>query len=176
MMKRFLSILGLAGLPMVLAACTGGGLYGNASTATPISTVAPIASTPSAPATQTPPAPAVSVSVADDGRLGEILINPDGRTLYYFVPERGGIIVCTGACTNFWPPSLTASGNASPISGAGLIGKLSVVARPGGAAQLSYNNWPLYTFSGDEEAGQTNGQGVVGFGGTWFVATPGLKS
>ena len=174
-MKRILPIIGFAALPILLAACTGGGLYGTAPTTTPVSTSAPTAAA-SAPAAATPAAPAASVSVADDGRLGEILINPDGRTLYYFVPERGGMIVCTGTCTNFWPPSLTATGNASPIAGAGVIGQLSVIARPGGAAQLSYNSWPLYTFSGDKAAGQTNGQGVVGFGGTWFVATPGLKA
>lgn len=175
-MKRLFPIIGLAVLPILLAACTGGGLYGSAPTATPISTVAPNASVPTSPATPTSAAPAASVSVADDAHLGEILVNPEGRTLYYFVPERGGMIVCTGACTNFWPPSLTATGNASPIAGTGVIGQLSVVARPGGAAQLSYNNWPLYTFSGDKAAGQANGQGVVGFGGSWFVATPGLKA
>ena len=175
-MKRLVSVLGLAALPILLAACTGGGLYGNAPTATPVSTSAPGAVIPSAPATAMPATPAASVSVADDSHLGQILINPDGRTLYYFVPERGGMIVCTATCTNFWPPVLTATSSASPIAGAGVTGQLSVIARPGGAAQLSYNNWPLYTFSGDKAAGQTNGQGVVGFGGSWFVATPGLKS
>ena len=175
-MKRLFPIIGLAVFPILLAACTGGGLYGNAPTATPISTVVPNATAPTSPATPTSAGPAASVSVADDARLGEILTNPDGRTLYYFVPERGGMIVCTGACTNFWPPSLTATGNASPVAGTGVIGQLSVITRPGGAPQLSYNNWPLYTFSGDKAAGQANGQGVVGFGGSWFVATPGLKS
>ena len=175
-MKRLFPIVGLAVLPILLAACTGGGLYGNAPTATPVSPVAPQASVPTSPATPTPAAPAASVSATSDTRLGEILIDPQGRTLYYFVPERGGMIVCTGTCTNFWPPSLTATGNASPIAGSGVIGQLGVITRPGGAAQLSYNNWPLYTFSGDKAAGQANGQGVVGFGGTWFVATPGLKA
>jgi len=175
-MKRLFPIVGLAVLPILLAACTGGGLYGNAPTAMPVSTVAPNLSIPTGPAAATPAAVAASVNVASDARLGDILINPEGRTLYYFVPERGGTIVCTGTCTNFWPPSLTATGNASPIAGMGVIGQVGVIARPGGAAQLSYNNWPLYTFSGDKAAGQANGQGVVGFGGTWFVATPGLKA
>jgi predicted lipoprotein with Yx(FWY)xxD motif len=173
-MKRLFSILGLFLLPIFVAACTGVGSYGNAPSPTssgPAAAIATAAPNPSAPAT---PATA-SVSVADDARLGEILINPDGRTLYYFVPERGGMIVCTGACTNFWPPSVTPTGSASPVAGAGLIGKLGVIARAGGIAQVTYNDWPLYTFSGDKAAGQTNGQGVVGFGGTWFVATAGLK-
>jgi predicted lipoprotein with Yx(FWY)xxD motif len=175
-MKRFFPLGGLVLLPILLAACTGGGLYGNAPTATPVSTFAPNVSVPGDPATATPAAVAASVAVASDARLGDILINPEGRTLYYFVPERGGTIVCTGTCTNFWPPSLTATGSVSPITGTGVIGRLGVIARPGGAAKLSYNNWPLYTFSGDKAAGQVNGQGVVGFGGTWFVATPGLKA
>jgi len=175
-MKRLFPIVGLAVLPILLAACTGGGLYGNAPTASPVSTVTPNVSIPTSAATATPAAVAASVGVASDARLGDILINPEGRTLYYFVPERGGTIVCTGTCTNFWPPSLTATGNVSPIAGTGANGQLGVIARPGGAAQLSYNNWPLYTFSGDKAAGQANGQGVVGFGGTWFVATPGLKA
>ena len=159
-MRRLFWVLGLSLLPIFVAACTGAGSYGTAP-----------APNPSTPATT----PTASVSLADDARLGQILINPDGRTLYYFVPERGGMIVCTGACTNFWPPSVTPTGSASPVAGAGLIGKLGVITRAGGIAQLSYNDWPLYTFSGDKAAGQTNGQGVVGFGGTWFVATPGLK-
>ena len=175
-MKRLFPIVGLAVLPILLAACTGGGLYGNTPTATAVSSVAPNVSIPTGPATATPGAVAASVNVASDPRLGDILINPEGRTLYYFVPERGGTIVCTATCTNFWPPSLAATGNVSPIAGTGVIGPLGVIARPGGAAQLSYNNWPLYTFSGDKAAGQANGQGVVGFGGTWFVATPGLKA
>ena len=87
-------------------------------------------------------------------------------------PERGGRIVCSGACTTYWPPSYSATGN--PAAGAGVIGRLTVIMR-GGGDQLVYNNWPLYTFAGDSAAGQTNGQGVVGFGGKWLVATPSLR-
>jgi len=107
-------------------------------------------------------------------RLGTILANPQGRTLYYFLPERGGKIVCSSsACTTYWPPSITAGGN--PTGGAGVTGQLGLIARAGGAQQITYNTWPLYTFSGDSAADQTNGQGVVGFGGKWLVATPGLQ-
>ncbi len=109
-----------------------------------------------------------------NARLGTILANAQGRTLYYFVPERGGKIVCSSsACTTYWPPSLNPGGN--PTGGAGVTGQLGLIARGGGAQQITYSTWPLYTFAGDSAAGQTSGQGVVGFGGKWLVATTGLQ-
>jgi len=104
--------------------------------------------------------------------LGTVLVNAQGRTLYYFVPERGDRVVCTGQCTNAWPPLFSAS--MAPTAGAALPGQLGVVARAG-SEQITYNHWPLYTFAGDGGPDQTNGQGVFGFGGKWFVATPRLQ-
>jgi predicted lipoprotein with Yx(FWY)xxD motif len=104
--------------------------------------------------------------------LGAILVNAQGRTLYYFVPERGGRIVCTGQCTGFWPPLLTAS--MAPTASTALPGQLGVIGRSGGD-QVTYNRWPLYTFAGDKAPDQTNGQGVLGFGGRWYVAAPSLQ-
>ncbi|MDQ6885238.1 MAG: hypothetical protein M3077_13555 [Candidatus Dormibacteraeota bacterium] len=110
--------------------------------------------------------------VANNMGLGAILVNPQGRTLYYFVPERGGRIVCVGQCTNVWPPLFATS--MAPTAGAALPGQLGVVARAG-SEQVTYNHWALYTFAGDTRPDQTNGQGVFGFGGKWFVATPRLQ-
>jgi predicted lipoprotein with Yx(FWY)xxD motif len=160
-MKRQLWIVGL---PIFLAACSApGGLYGSA----------PAASTaPSAAATA--PATTATVLATQNGGLGTILTNAQDRTLYYFLPERGGKIVCSSsACVGYWPPSLNGSGN--PTGGAGVTGQLGLITRAGGAQQVTYNTWPLYTFSGDSAAGQTNGQGVIGFGGKWLVASPGLQ-
>ena len=182
-MRRLL--LTIVGFPLFLAACTGAGSgpYGGGAAVTPsprtaasgpsaapVATPAPVAATPA----PTPPGPTpVAVSLLARGStLGTVLADPRGRTLYYFVPERGGRIVCSGACTTYWPPSYSATGN--PAAGAGVIGRLTVIMR-GGGDQLVYNNWPLYTFAGDSAAGQTNGQGVVGFGGKWLVATPSLR-
>jgi len=160
-MKRLLWIVGL---PIFLAACGApGGLYSAAPA--PSSTAATPAPTPATPA---------SVLAAANAQLGTILTNAQGRTLYYFLPERGGKIVCSSsACTTYWPPSLTASGN--PTGGAGVTGQLGLVMRAGGGDQITYSTWPLYTFAGDKAAGQTTGQGVVAFGGKWLVATPGLQ-
>src|SRR5205807_7830659 len=98
---------------------------------TPVATPAPTA-TPAAPA---------SVSAAQNMRLGTILTNSQGRTLYYFLPERGGKIVCSsGACTTYWPPSLTTGSN--PTGGAGVTGQLALIARANGAQQITHNGWP----------------------------------
>ncbi len=174
-MKRLLWIVGL---PIFLAACGApGGLYGSAPATSPAAS-APAASasatpTPIATPTPAPVAPA-SVVATQNPQLGTILANAQGRTLYYFLPERGGKIVCSSsACTTYWPPSLTAGGN--PTGSAGVTGQLGLVMRAGGAQQITYSTWPLYTFAGDSAAGQTSGQGVVGFGGKWLVATPGLQ-
>jgi len=177
-MKRLLWIIGF---PIFLAACGApGGLYG-AAPATSSTASAPAASASANAATPAPtptpaatPAAAASVIATQNARLGTILTNAQGRTLYYFVPERGGKIVCSSsACTTYWPPSLNTGGN--PTGGTGVTGQLGIIARAGGAEQITYNTWPLYTFAGDSAAGQTNGQGVVGFGGKWLVATPGLQ-
>jgi predicted lipoprotein with Yx(FWY)xxD motif len=177
-MKRLLWIIGF---PIFLAACGApGGLYG-AAPATSSTASAPAASASASPANPAPtptpaatPAAAASVIAGQNARLGTILTDAQGRTLYYFVPERGGKIVCSSsACTTYWPPSLNAGGN--PTGGTGVPGQLGIIARTGGAQQITYNTWPLYTFAGDSAAGQTNGQGVVGFGGKWLVATPGLQ-
>jgi predicted lipoprotein with Yx(FWY)xxD motif len=179
--KRLLWIIGL---PLFLAACTGvyggsgssgssTGLYGSGSTAP--STSPAVAATAAPPATTSAaPAAAAAVVTAQNARLGTILVNAQGRTLYYFVPERGGRLVCTsGACTTYWPPVLSSS-SATPAGGAGVTGQLGVISRASGQ-QITYNRWPLYTFAGDSAAGQTSGQAVVAFGGEWLAATAGLQ-
>jgi predicted lipoprotein with Yx(FWY)xxD motif len=118
----------------------------------------PVAATPSSAA----------VRVASNPSLGSVLTTVDGRTLYYFTPERGGTIACTAQCTQTWPPFITPSGLLT--ANTALPGTLTVLRRTEGA-QVTYSEWPLYTFAGDKVAGDTNGQGVLG---QWFAATPSL--
>ena len=171
--------------PVLLAACGTPSAASSAASTSPAATLsAPPSATPTpeptpsvvatptpAPATA-PPQVAPSVFVANNMALGAVLVNAQRRTLYYFVPERGGRIVCTGQCTGAWPPLFASS--MAPTAGAALPGQLGVVARAS-SEQITYNHWPLYTFAGDRGPDQTNGQGVFGFGGKWFVATPRLQ-
>src|SRR5260370_20358016 len=169
-MNKRVWILGLSlGFAILLAACgsstnpgTGGsgGLYGSTSPT-------PTTATPSASA----PAAAAAVIVTQNMTLGPILTDASGRTLYQFLPEKGGKIVCTGACLSAWPPA----SSSSAVAGPGMTGRLALITRPGDGQQLTYNTWPLYYFSAHTAPAQTKGQGLNGFGGKWLVATPSLQ-
>lgn len=108
----------------------------------------------------------VAVNLAQTS-LGMVLVDGQGRTLYYLTKESASNITCTGQCATTWPPLVVPSGQqVSP--GAGLTSSLTEVSRPDGTKQAAYDNHPLYTYSGDTKAGDTNGQG---FGGVWFALT-----
>ncbi|QIQ05049.1 COG4315 family predicted lipoprotein [Streptomyces liangshanensis] len=112
---------------------------------------------------------AVSVD-ARSGSLGTYLTDSAGRTLYLFASDTGSRSTCDGACAAQWPP-LTASGTAKAGSGV-TGGKLNTIARSDGSRQVTYNGHPLYYFKGDSAAGQTNGEGLNGFGANWYVVSP----
>ena len=95
--------------------------------------------------------------------FGPILSDRDGNTLYMYLPDTPDAATCTGGCAGAWPPYLA---DAETSVGEGTNGDLYGTVAGEGGTQLTYNGHPLYTFSGDSAAGDTNGQGS---GGTWFV-------
>ncbi|MFL6240114.1 MAG: hypothetical protein ACJ735_11550 [Actinomycetes bacterium] len=97
--------------------------------------------------------------------LGSVLANGSGRTLYLLTSD-GAKLGCTGACLSIWQP-LMASGGA-PVAAPGVTGMLSTVSR-GSDKQVTISGHPLYTYTGDSSSGQTTGQGVKSYGGTWWV-------
>jgi predicted lipoprotein with Yx(FWY)xxD motif len=48
---------------------------------------------------------------------------------------------------------------------------LGSIKRGDGTTQVTYNQHPLYYYSGDNQAGQQNGQGINAFGAAWYVVT-----
>jgi len=97
--------------------------------------------------------------------LGRVLVDARGHTLYLFGADRSRKSTCYGACATTWPPFLT---SAAPLAGAGVKqGLLATTKRRDGRLQVLYAGHPLYVFSGDTRAGQTKGQGIKHFGGTW---------
>ena len=101
--------------------------------------------------------------------LGKILVNGQGDTLYLFQADTGTKSNCSGACATNWPP-LT-SGNPTVGKGAS-ASKVGTTKRSDGRTQVTYNGHPVYTYSGDGSAGDTNGQGLNAFGGLWYVVSP----
>jgi predicted lipoprotein with Yx(FWY)xxD motif len=110
------------------------------------------------------------VSVADNPKLGPILVDSKGLTLYDFHKDKGGKSACYGACASTWPP-LTVEGAPKAMSGA-QASQLGTTKRKDGAVQVTYAGWPLYTYAADSKPGDTNGQDVSSFGAQWYALQP----
>lgn len=99
--------------------------------------------------------------------LGSVLVDARGRTLYLFNADPTAKSACYGQCAAVWPPFLTSG---SPLKvGAAKQALLRTAKRKDGTLQVVYAGHPLYFFSGDTRAGQTNGEGIVHFGGSWYA-------
>jgi len=132
---------------------SGSGGYGSAGTA-------PAGSGPSGVATVT----------ATSSKLGMILVDGSGRTLYLFEKDQPNQSACSGACVAAWPVDQSSG---SPKAGSGVKASLlGTISRGDGTTQVTYDHHPLYYYSGDSGAGQQNGQGVDAFGAAWFVVAP----
>jgi predicted lipoprotein with Yx(FWY)xxD motif len=102
--------------------------------------------------------------------LGNVLVDSQGRTIYLFQKDSGTKSTCSGQCAVAWPP-VTMSGK--PTVGSGLTAsKVGTTPRSDGKQQVTYNGHPLYLFQNDQNAGDTNGQGVSAFGAAWYVMSP----
>jgi len=102
-------------------------------------------------------------------KLGMILVNSRGHTLYLFAKDRNGKSACSGSCAKFWPPSLRSG---RPTAGSGVkASMLGTTKRTNGTLQLTYNKHPLYTFTLDKQAGQTKGEGTLAFGARWYAVS-----
>ncbi len=105
--------------------------------------------------------------VTSNSKYGSILTDANGMTLYMFLNDTSTTSTCTGGCATLWPALLT---NGSPVAGTGVDGtKLGTSTRADGGVQVTYNGHPLYYFSSDKAAGDTNGQGIKSI---WYVVSP----
>jgi predicted lipoprotein with Yx(FWY)xxD motif len=152
MRKAFARAALLAALAVAAAACGG-------NDDEPSGTAAPAAPT----TTAAQDAGSATVAVASS-RLGDILVDADGRTLYVFTKDKGDQSACSGECAANWP-ALTGTATAGTGAQAAL---LSTATQADGSSQVTYGGKPLYYFAGDAKPGDTNGQGV---GSVWYAVT-----
>jgi predicted lipoprotein with Yx(FWY)xxD motif len=107
---------------------------------------------------------AATVSTKKVGKLGTILVNSKGFTLYMFVPDKQKKVTCKGNCAVVWPPLKVKKGQ-KPTAGGAAKQKLLGVD----GTVVTYNRWPLYTYVSDTKPGQSKGQGIKQSGGLWYV-------
>lgn len=103
-------------------------------------------------------------------RLGKLLVDGNGRTLYAFTRDsrRKDVCVRIPGCPGTWP-TLRTSG--PPIAGKGVKRSLLGTIRVGDHLQVVYAGHPLYTYTGDFAAAQTTYVGARQFGGRWYALT-----
>jgi predicted lipoprotein with Yx(FWY)xxD motif len=97
--------------------------------------------------------------------LGRVLVDSHGKTLYLWAHDKGRKSTCNGDCAQYWPPLIT-RGTPTALAGA-KANLLGTSRRSDGRRQVTYAGHPLYYFVQDTKAGQTNGEGLTGFGGRW---------
>jgi len=99
--------------------------------------------------------------------VGAVLTDASGRTLYLFEGDRPNVSTLSAAGRAIWPPFTSkAKPAAQGGANAALIGTIS---GSGGAGRVTYDGHPLYYYVGDQDAGQTAGQGLNQFGARWYV-------
>jgi predicted lipoprotein with Yx(FWY)xxD motif len=112
----------------------------------------------------------VATVTAASTKLGMVLVDGSGRTLYLFEKDQPNQSTCSGACAAAWPVDHSSG---PPKAGSGVQASLlGTINRSDNTTQVTYNHHPLYYYSGDSQAGQQNGQGLNNFGAAWFVVAP----
>ena len=110
-----------------------------------------------------PPPVAAKVSIATTS-VGNVLVGPNGMTLYMFTKDEPNKSNCYDQCATNWPPLLT---DMKPTVGIGTDpALLGTTTRTDGKLQVTYKGLPLYYWVKDTKAGDTTGQGV---GKVWWV-------
>ena len=161
-------VLGAVATTVALAAVG----CGSSSKTTTTKAAAPASSyaTPTTATSTTAAATGVAV-VSKHGKPGVILAaGPKKLTVYLFEADTASSSSCTGECASVWPP-VTSAG--APVAGAGVVAAhLGTITRSDGSKQVTYNGHPLYFYSKDGDSGDAYGQGIKGFGASWYVIAP----
>lgn len=101
-----------------------------------------------------------------DTKLGKVVADSAGKTLYLYVPDGTGTVSKVSAGTlGAWPP---VQADGTPTVGPGLTAKPSAAKQPNGEEWVAYNGHLLYGFTGDSKAGDVNGNAL---GNVWYAVT-----
>jgi predicted lipoprotein with Yx(FWY)xxD motif len=157
-LKAFIAAPVTAAIAVLATGCGGSayspGAYGSPAKTSALSTVG-----------------VAGVGVANT-KLGRIVVDSTGRTLYLFERDKNRRSACNGACAQEWPPLLS---HGKPVARARAHvtrSQLGTSRRTDGSEQVTYAGHPLYRFTADTKPGQMNGEGLEEFGGGWDVLSP----
>jgi predicted lipoprotein with Yx(FWY)xxD motif len=95
-------------------------------------------------------------------KIGPVLSNDGGLTLYTFDKDADGQSACNGPCTEKWPPQQAHEGDQPE-------GDYTIIKRADGSMQWAYKGKPLYMWINDETPDDTKGDGL---NEVWHAARP----
>lgn len=92
-------------------------------------------------------------------RIGEVVVNVDGMTVYAYDRDEPGTdtSTCDAVCLQMWSP-VTSDAPRPEVSG--VSGTIGTIPGPLGGNQVTVNGLPLYLFAGDQRPGAVSGQGM----------------
>lgn len=96
----------------------------------------------------------------EKGKLGVVMTDPKGMTLYTFAKDTAGVSNCMGGCLQLWPAYMASSQTGN------FPDQVSVIKRLDGTLQYAWRGMPLYYYAKDGDSGDAYGNGV---GGAWSV-------
>jgi predicted lipoprotein with Yx(FWY)xxD motif len=150
----------VVGAVALLAACGS-----NTTTTTPPSSP----TSPAAPASHSPSSASGKVTIKTAStKIGTVLVNSKGFTLYWFARDTPTKSNCNGTCASYWPPVI----GTPSASGTSLPHGFGTITRSNGQKQATYDGHPLYTYVSDTSPGMTGGNGKNLSGGLWWAMTP----
>ncbi len=92
----------------------------------------------------------------------DTIIDKTNFALYTFDNDSAGVSNCMDACLDAWPPLLADTNDVASAP-------YSIITRSNGMMQWAINDMPLYFFTPDTSAADTNGENVNGI---WHIARP----
>jgi predicted lipoprotein with Yx(FWY)xxD motif len=110
---------------------------------------------------------AAVLTVASAPKVGAILVDAKGFTVYDFHKDKGTVSSCYGACAGVWPPVL--SEGAPQVGEGASASQLGTTKRKDGTMQVTYAGHPLYTYVADKKPGEANGNDFSSYGAQWYA-------
>src|SRR6059036_3224809 len=91
-------------------------------------------------------AASVRISTRKLPKLGTVLVNSKGRTLYMFVPDKRKRVTCVKSCAVIWPPVKLPKGAKPIATGKVKPSLLGSDADPAVGRVVTYSGCTLYTY------------------------------
>jgi predicted lipoprotein with Yx(FWY)xxD motif len=126
-------------------------------------------STPARPTTSNQPQPnlkGINIIEGVNSDYPKYLANEEGMSLYMDSESPIGFASCYGECAKLFIPAMVRMNDSIKLNDNLEEAKVGMLTREDGSVQIAYNNYGLFYFKNDTEAGDVKGQG---YNNTFFL-------